>query len=68
VRRASIAYECQRKHQGATITVSLPALAVPQCADCGELVFDYVAEAQINEAYRQLTSAGAATTAIRDAG
>jgi hypothetical protein len=65
VRRAAIAYQCQRKHQGTTVTVSVPALAVPQCAECGELVFDYVAEAQINDAFRQLVIA-APSMPVRD--
>jgi hypothetical protein len=66
VRRAAVAYQCQRKHQGATVTVAVPALAVPQCAECGELVFDYVAEAQINDAYRQLVDAGMPPTHVGD--
>lgn len=67
MRRTAVAYQCQRKHQGTTVTVSVPALVVPQCAECGELVFDYVAEAQINGGFRQLVNASAPPTSIRDA-
>jgi hypothetical protein len=34
------------------MTVVLSDLAVPQCRHCGELVFDYLAEDQINQAYQ----------------
>lgn len=52
VRRTTIPYQCQRTHNGQSITVVLPALAVPRCEHCGELVFDYEAEQQINRAYQ----------------
>jgi hypothetical protein len=39
-------------HNGRSITVVIPNLAVPQCKNCGELVFDYDAEKQINDAYQ----------------
>lgn len=48
--RTTLPYECQRLLEGQTVTVSLQAFAVPQCRNCGELVFDYVAEEQINQA------------------
>jgi hypothetical protein len=35
----------------------IPNFAVPKCENCGELVFDYVAEEQINQAYQAQTSA-----------
>ena len=57
--RATIRYQCKRKHGGESLTVEVPVLTVPQCAECGELVFDYVAEAQINDAFRQIVSAPA---------
>src|SRR5947209_15652295 len=57
VRRATIAYQCERLFQGRPITVTIAALAVPKCANCGELVFDYLAEEQINHAYQVQTAA-----------
>src|SRR5262249_5954772 len=56
VRRVTIPYQCQRRYQGQPITVVLSALAVPQCQNCGELVFDYIAEEQINRAFEAQTS------------
>jgi hypothetical protein len=52
VQRVTMPYQCERRHENRIITVSVPALQVPQCTNCGELVFDYLAEAQINEAFR----------------
>ena len=51
VRRATVEYRCQRVEGGVPVTVAIPDLSVPRCDNCGELVFDYVAEAQINEAF-----------------
>jgi hypothetical protein len=48
VTRVTIPYQCQRVHNGQSITVTLPNLSVPRCGHCGELVFDYDAEEQIN--------------------
>src|SRR5579872_333041 len=59
VTRMTIPYQCQRLHNGRTVTVSIPQLAVPRCANCGQLVFDYVAEEQINQAVRAFLSASA---------
>jgi hypothetical protein len=53
VRRTSIPYQCQRLHHGRSVTLSIPQLAVPRCANCGQLVFDYLAEEQINRAFRE---------------
>src|SRR5436309_8539234 len=50
VRRATIPYQCQRFKNGRPLTVIISDLSVPQCGHCGELVFDYVAEEQINRA------------------
>ena len=47
----TIPYECQRQYKGKPITIVLSALTVPQCANCGELVFTYETEEQINRAY-----------------
>ena len=52
VRRATISYECPRVFNGQPITVVLPRLSVPRCDNCGELIFDYEAEEQINQAYQ----------------
>jgi hypothetical protein len=54
VRRATVPYQCQRLDHGQPVTVTLPELAVPRCEYCGELVFDYEAEEQINRACDQL--------------
>jgi hypothetical protein len=52
VRRATILYQCQRYFQGQPITVVLPALEVPRCGNCVELVITYETEDQINLAYQ----------------
>jgi hypothetical protein len=52
VRRVTIPYQCQRFANGQPITVVLSALDVPRCGNCGELVFTYDTEEQINRAYR----------------
>jgi hypothetical protein len=51
VRRVTIPYQCQRLFNGQPLTVVIAGLEVPQCGHCGELVFDYEAEEQINRAY-----------------
>src|SRR4051794_22622945 len=55
VRPATIAYQCERVHNGCPITVVLPSLDVPRCENCGELVFTYETEEQINRGYREQT-------------
>jgi len=57
VRRESISYQCQRIHDSQPVTIDVPDLKVPRCGNCGELVFDYLAEDQINAAYRRQFSA-----------
>lgn len=57
VRCVTIPYQCERLHNGQPITVVLPALSVPKCGNCGELVFTYDTEEQINRAYRAQTDA-----------
>src|SRR5207244_3628820 len=42
-------------YKGQPITVVLPNLAVPKCGNCGELVFDYEADDQINQAFEAQT-------------
>ena len=64
--RTKIPYQCQRFYRDQPITVVIPELAVPKCANCGELEFDYVAEEQINQAYRDLIALiGSADTIAR---
>jgi hypothetical protein len=53
VRRTTIHYQCQRLHEGRSLTLTLTDLVVPQCGHCGQLVFDYVAEEQLNRAYQE---------------
>ena len=55
VRRATVPYQCVRIDNGQSITVLLPVLQVPKCDNCGELVFTYDTEEQINEAFRART-------------
>ncbi len=57
VRRATIPYQCERFDNGQPITVRLPALNVPKCGNCGELVFTYDTEEQISLAFRAQTDA-----------
>src|SRR6266487_276748 len=47
---ATIAYRAQRLHEGRNVSVDIPALVVPRCGHCGELVFNYSAEEQIRKA------------------
>ena len=55
--RENIAYECERAYRGQPITIVIPDFAVPKCRNCGEIVFDYLAEEQINRAYAAQTNA-----------
>jgi len=57
VNRTVVSYQCQRLYQGQPIIVSISDLAVPKCGNCGELVFDYLAEQQIDRAFQEQTSA-----------
>ncbi len=57
VNRTVISYQCQRLYQGQPIMVSISDLAVPKCGHCGELVFDYLAEQQIDRAFHEQTNA-----------
>lgn len=50
-------YECQRLLAGQTVTVKLAKLSVPKCGNCGELVFDYEAEDQINQVFAAQSAA-----------
>jgi hypothetical protein len=57
VRRATIPYQCELLYKGQPVTVTLPNLAVPKCSNCGELLFDYEADDQINQAFEAQTRA-----------
>jgi pyrimidine deaminase RibD-like protein len=50
VRRVTIPYDCERIVNGQPVKVHLGNFSVPQCGNCRELVFDYEAEEQINQA------------------
>src|ERR1700719_4646791 len=55
--RVTIPYQCERLHNGRPLQVVIPQFNVPRCGHCGELVFDYDAEEQINQVLqRQLTA------------
>ena len=55
VRRVTMPYQCQLLYEGQPVTVIVPDLAVPKCRNCGELVFDYEADDQINRAFEAQT-------------
>jgi len=57
VNRTVISYQCQRLYQGQPIMVSISDLAVPKCGHCGELIFEYLAEQQIDRAFHEQTNA-----------
>ena len=42
-----VPYHTERLHEGRLISVDIPDLRVPQCGNCGELVFNYSADEQI---------------------
>ncbi len=47
VRPDTVARTCEIRHDGRMYTVEVPALRVPRCRACGELVFDNDADKQI---------------------
>lgn len=49
--RSFAPYECERTYRGQVVTIQIPDLIVSKCANCGELVFDYFSEEQINKAF-----------------
>jgi len=53
VRRVTMPYQCERMHNGRP----LENLSVPCCGNCGELVFDYEADQQLNRAASRRTPA-----------
>src|SRR6266545_1183860 len=50
---ANVPYTTQVDHDGRKYVVSLPALTVPRCNNCGTIVLDEEANRQISEAFRQ---------------
>jgi putative zinc finger/helix-turn-helix YgiT family protein len=52
VQPATVQHTSRIKHDGRLYSVELPALRVPQCGDCGELVFDNDTDEQIARAFR----------------
>jgi hypothetical protein len=57
VRPALIAYHTERLYEGRLVAVDIPALLVPKCANCGELVFNYAADEQILDAMKAQAAA-----------
>lgn len=57
VRLATISYRTERLHEGRLVAVDIPQLEVPQCANCGELVFNYAADDQILAAVKAQAAA-----------
>jgi hypothetical protein len=50
----TIPYRCVRSHLGREYTMDIPALVVPQCGHCKEVVFNYTAEERIANALQAL--------------
>ncbi len=50
---AIIPYQTRIWHDGVQYTVDLPALTVPRCGNCGEILFDNAANNQISDALRE---------------
>ena len=55
-----IPYRGVRTCGGREYAVDVPELVVPKCGNCGELVFNYAAEQQIDQALKALVSADGA--------
>jgi putative zinc finger/helix-turn-helix YgiT family protein len=53
VRRSTIRYTSEIKHDGRAYTVEVARLRVPKCRVCGELIFDNAADEQIAAALRR---------------
>ena len=52
VRPAVVSYNAEVKHDGKTHAVEIPALRVPRCEACAELVFGNDTDEQISRALR----------------
>lgn len=48
----TISYTVEVNHDGVVHLIEIPALEVPRCQACGELVFDNIADEQISAAVR----------------
>ncbi len=53
VQPVNLQHTSQIKHDGRLYIVKIPALRVPQCGACGELLFDNDADQQISHALRE---------------
>jgi predicted nucleic-acid-binding Zn-ribbon protein len=53
VRLANITYHGERFFEGRLVSVEIPALEVPKCRQCGEVVFNYAADEQILAAFKK---------------
>jgi hypothetical protein len=53
VQPAVIPYACEMTYEGKLYKVEVPRLTVPRCGNCGELVFTYETEEQIQQVFRQ---------------
>lgn len=53
VARATIPYTLEAAHDGLTYHVEIPGLIVPKCGNCGTLVFDSLANSQVDDAIRR---------------
>ena len=62
VRLATISFQTERLHEGALFAVTIPNLTVPKCANCGELVFNYAADEQIQGASKRPQKIGKVPT------
>ncbi|HWG44875.1 MAG TPA: type II TA system antitoxin MqsA family protein [Gemmataceae bacterium] len=49
---AIVSYRCEMAHEGRLYAVEVPALTVPRCSHCGELIFNDRAEEQIRDSLR----------------
>jgi putative zinc finger/helix-turn-helix YgiT family protein len=52
VRHEVIPYTAKVKHDGVLRAIAIPALEVPKCHSCGDLIFDEHVDDQINSAFR----------------
>src|SRR5438552_9638806 len=50
---ATMPYTLQIDHDGRKYNVTVPALTVPKCGNCGAISIDHTAEEQIDAAFRQ---------------
>lgn len=62
VRPATVHYRAEGLYEGRPVTAELQGLVVPQCGNCGEMIFNYAADEQIREAIRAAALAEAAAS------